>query len=83
MNTPFGPALEYLRVSLAAHYARARSEESELGASAVEWVVISAIVVAIVVTVGLWLTNVLEAKGKSICRSINGAGGAGTSKCGG
>ena len=51
MNNVYGPALQYLRVSLTARYARARSEDAERGASAVEWVIISAIVVVIVVTV--------------------------------
>lgn len=71
MNAVFGPALDYLRVSLAARYARARSEDTELGASAVEWVIISAIVVIIVIAVGALLTNVLESKAKQVCTSIN------------
>ncbi|WP_051451214.1 hypothetical protein [Actinospica robiniae] len=74
MNTVFGPALQYLRVSFTARYARARSEESERGASAVEWVIISAIVVAIVVAVGFWLLTTLEAKGQQVCDQINGTG---------
>lgn len=76
MNTVFGPAMTYLRVSLAAHYARAKAggEDSERGASAVEWVIISAIVVAIVAVVGVWLTNVLESKGKQVCDTINKSG---------
>ncbi|MBR7833914.1 hypothetical protein KDL01_11590 [Actinospica durhamensis] len=77
MNTVFGPALDYLRVTLAARYAKARSEDTELGASAVEWVIISAIVVVIVLAVGIWLTNALEDKAKQVCTNINGAGGTG------
>ena len=78
MNTVYGPALHYLRVSLKARYARARSEDAERGASAVEWVVISAIVVLIVVTVGGWLLVTLENKGKQVCNDINTAGDAPT-----
>lgn len=74
MNTVFDPALHYLRVSLTARYARARSEDAERGASAVEWVIISAIVVAIVVAVGFWLLTTLEAKGKQVCGDINKTG---------
>lgn len=78
MNTVFGPAMTYLRVSLAARYARAKAEDGERGASAVEWVIISAVVVAIVVTVAFILTHVLEDKARQVCTSINGAGNTGT-----
>lgn len=86
MNTMYGPALHYLRVSLTARYARARSEDGERGASAVEWVIISAIVVTIVVVVGGWLLTTLEAKGTQVCNDINtktGDGGAAGAKCSG
>ncbi len=43
-------ALQYAWVSLRARIARVRSGEMERGASAVEWVVISMIVVTIVAT---------------------------------
>lgn len=76
MNTVYGPALHYLRVSLKARYARARSEDAERGASAVEWVVISAIVVVIIVAVGGWLLTTLENKGKQVCTDINTSGDA-------
>jgi Flp pilus assembly pilin Flp len=83
MNTVFGPALHYLRVSLAARYARARSEDTELGASAIEWVIISAIVVIFVVAIGAWLTSALESKAKQVCTGINnsGSGPAAGTKC--
>ena len=45
-------ALEYAWVSLRARVAKVRSGELERGASAVEWVVISMIVVTIVAVVG-------------------------------
>lgn len=83
MNNVYGPALQYLRVSLTARYARARSEDAERGASAVEWVIISAIVVVIVVTVGGWLITVLEDKGQQVCSGINTADGqSGGAGCG-
>ena len=83
MNNVYGPALQYLRVSLTARYARARSEDAERGASAVEWVIISAIVVVIVVAVGGWLMTALEDKGKQVCSGINGADGqSGGAGCG-
>ena len=75
------PALEYLKVSLAARYARARAEDAELGASVVEWVVISAIVVVIIVAVAALLVPALEDKGKQVCTSINSSGSAGTATC--
>lgn len=81
MNTVYGPALTYLRVTLEAHYAKARSEDTERGASAIEWVIISAIVVAIVVFVGIILTNVLKSKATDVCKSINDQGGNGSSTC--
>lgn len=68
-------ALIYLKAVLVGRYARARARESELGASVVEWVIITAIVVVIAVAVGAILINVLEAKAKSACTSISGAGG--------
>lgn len=73
MNAVFGPALDYLRVSLAAHYARARSEDRERGASAIEWVIISSIVVILVVAIGVWLTSALEHKAQQVCTGINTA----------
>lgn len=55
--------LIYLRAMLDLHLARARSEE---GASAVEWVVITAILVGIAVAVGVILSNTIEDKARSI-----------------
>ena len=81
MNTVFGPALSYLRVTLAAHYAKARSEDTELGASAVEWVIISAIVVAILAAVGVWITDALKAKATQVCQGIDNSGTANNTQC--
>jgi Flp pilus assembly pilin Flp len=68
---------DYLRVSLVSHYAKARSraEDGERGASAVEWVVITAVVVIIIVFVSVMLVDVLEKKATTACKSINTAGG--------
>ena len=44
----------------------AKARRSEAGASAVEWVVITAILVSIAVAVGLVLTNKIESKANSI-----------------
>ena len=68
---------DYLRASLVSHYAgaRSRAEDGERGASAVEWVVITAVVVIIIAFVSFMLINVLEKKATVACQSINGAGG--------
>lgn len=80
LESAFGMALDYLRTSLVSHYAKARqhSEDGERGASAVEWVVITAIVVIIIVAVGGILYNVLKAKTTQACNSINTAGNSGS-----
>lgn len=44
----------------------AKARRSERGASAVEWVVITAILVSIAVAVGLILTNKIKGKADSI-----------------
>jgi len=73
----YSMAWDYLRTSLVSHYAKARSraEDGERGASAVEWVVITAVVVIIIVFVSVMLVDVLEKKATQACNSINTAGG--------
>lgn len=56
--------LTALTILLRGHLAKAR--RSEAGASAVEWVVITAILVSIAVAVGLILTNKIKGKADSI-----------------
>lgn len=75
--SPYTMTWDYLRTSLVSHYAKARSraEDGERGASAVEWVVITAVVVIIIVFVSVMLVDVLEKKATVACQSINGAGG--------
>lgn len=51
----------------------ARAERSERGASAVEWVVIAAIVVGICLTVALILRSALEDKANDVGNEIRGS----------
>lgn len=82
-RTLLGPAIDYLRVSLAARYAEARArEDKELGASVVEWVVITTIVVVIAVTAGFFISQALTAKTQQITGCIN-TSNAPTQNCGG
>ena len=77
--TPFTPAVDYLRAALAARLAAARAkEDGERGASVVEWVVITTIVVAIVAFVGAIIFTKLENKGTDIGNCIDNAGSTNT-----
>jgi len=64
------PALSFLATVLGAHLDRARREE---GASAVEWVVIAAILVAICAAVAVILSGALEGKANDIGDQIGNA----------
>lgn len=68
-------ALHYAWVSLRARIARVRSGELERGASAVEWVVISMIVVTIVAVVGFIISQALQNKAQAVSNCIRGANG--------
>jgi len=81
-NSVFAPAVDYLRVMLSARLAAARSEDRERGASVVEWVVITTIVVVLAVTIGIIITNALNKKATDIQNCINTAGGT-SSNCSG
>jgi Flp pilus assembly pilin Flp len=72
----FSPAstIGFLELMLRGRIDRARNTDDR-GASAVEWVVISAIVVAIALAVGLILQGALEGKADQIGSDIDGAGG--------
>lgn len=61
------PALGFLVTVLGARLDRARREE---GASAVEWVVIAAVLVAICGTIALILTNALRTEATNIGNDI-------------
>lgn len=75
-----GAALQYALVSLRARIAQVRSGETERGASAVEWVVISMIVVGICVAVGVILSTALTGKANTVSGCISGA--TNTAGCG-
>jgi Flp pilus assembly pilin Flp len=68
-------ALQYAWASLRARIARVRSGELERGASAVEWVVISMIVVTIVAVVGYVISQALQNRAANVSTCIAGANG--------
>ena len=68
-------ALQYAWVGLRARIARVRSGELERGASAVEWVVISMIVVIIVAVVGFLLSTALHGRAQTVSNCIKTANG--------
>lgn len=77
-----GAALEYAWVSFRARVARARSGELQRGASAVEWVVISMIVVGLCVAVGFVISTAVSGKATKVSDCIGGAdGNNGQQKC--
>jgi Flp pilus assembly pilin Flp len=66
------PMLGYLEATLRVRLERARTEEDR-GASAIEWVVIAAVVVGIVLAVGVVISNALTSKAGSVQECIGGA----------
>jgi Flp pilus assembly pilin Flp len=68
-------ALQYVWASLRARIAKVRSGELERGASAVEWVVISMIVVTIVAVVGFVISTALRNRATTVSTCIAGANG--------
>jgi predicted Kef-type K+ transport protein len=72
--SPFTPAVDYLRAMLGERLAAARAEDRERGASVVEWVVITTIVVVLAVTIGLAITTLLNQKSTDIQSCISTAG---------
>jgi Flp pilus assembly pilin Flp len=75
MRTLYGAALQYGWVNFRARIARARSGESERGASAVEWVVISMILVGLVVAVGFIISTAVSGEAKNVSTCIGNANG--------
>ncbi|OIV35655.1 hypothetical protein BIV57_20460 [Mangrovactinospora gilvigrisea] len=69
------PGADLAAAWVRARVERAREADRSRGASAVEWIVISAIVVAIVIAVGIIIKNALTSKANQISGNINGAGG--------
>ncbi|MBV9024982.1 MAG: hypothetical protein JO362_14605 [Streptomycetaceae bacterium] len=78
-RTEFGhPAVDFLVMFLRGRVQRVRSQELDRGASAVEWVIISAVVVAIVGVVAAIITNALKTGATKVGTCIKGANAYGT-----
>ncbi|MFD9306323.1 hypothetical protein ACFWCB_27320 [Streptomyces sp. NPDC060048] len=67
------PAVDFLVTFLQGRVQRARSGELDRGASAVEWVIISAVVVAIVGVVAAILNTALNTGATKVGTCITGA----------
>ncbi|NEB07315.1 hypothetical protein G3I32_00140 [Streptomyces coelicoflavus] len=67
------PAVDFLVTFLQGRVERARSGELDRGASAVEWVIISAVVVAIVGVVAAIITQALDDGATKVGNCIRGA----------
>ncbi|WP_431035848.1 hypothetical protein ACQYWQ_18085 [Streptomyces sp. P6-2-1] len=67
------PAVAFLAAFLQTRYRRATSGELDRGASAVEWVIISAVVVAIVGVVAAILNAALKGGADKVGKCIEGA----------
>ncbi|CAL9451399.1 hypothetical protein ACH4LN_28775 [Streptomyces albus] len=83
-NSPFRavshPAIDFLVTFLRGRIQRARSGELDRGASAVEWVIISAVVVAIVGVVAAVINMALKEGADKVTKCIEGADENGTCK---
>ncbi|MFF7469273.1 hypothetical protein [Streptomyces sp. NPDC008092] len=67
------PAVDFLVTFFQGRVQRARSGELDRGASAVEWVIISAVVVAIVGVVAAIISNALQSGATKVGTCISGA----------
>lgn len=72
------PAVDFLVTFLKGRVQRARSGELDRGASAVEWVIISAVVVAIVGVVAAVINLALKDGAEKVSDCIKGAEASGT-----
>ncbi|MFF3845398.1 hypothetical protein [Streptomyces sp. NPDC002328] len=72
------PAMDFLVTFLRGRVERARSGELDRGASAVEWVIISAVVVAIVGVVAAIINQALSDGAEKVGDCIEGAGASKT-----
>ncbi|WP_405778142.1 hypothetical protein [Streptomyces sp. NBC_00859] len=72
------PTVDFLITFLQARVERARSEDTDRGASAVEWVIISAVVVAIVGVVAAIINSALSDGAHKVGDCIKGAKATGT-----
>lgn len=66
------PAIEFLVTFIQGRVQRARAEETSRGASAVEWVIISAVVVTIVGVVAALINDALKGKAEKVGKCIEG-----------
>lgn len=66
------PAIDFLVTFIQGRVRHARSEETSRGASAVEWVIISAVVVTIVGVVAALINNALRGKATDVGNCIKG-----------
>ncbi len=71
-------AIDLLVCFLRGRVARVRSGELDRGASAVEWVIISAVVVAIVGVVAAIINEALKGGATKVSNCIKGANASGT-----
>ncbi|MFE6739066.1 hypothetical protein [Streptomyces tubercidicus] len=67
------PAVDFLVTFLQGRLERARSDDGDSGVSAVEWVIISAVVVAIVGVVAFIINNALKSGATKVGNCIKGA----------
>ncbi|MEC4016496.1 hypothetical protein [Streptomyces sp. H27-D2] len=72
------PTVDFLLAFLRGRVERARSGELDRGASAVEWVIISAVVVAIVGVVAAIINTALKGGAEKVGDCIAGAKASGT-----
>jgi hypothetical protein len=73
---PRHPALLYLLIAVRARIAAARALDRQRGASVVEWVVISMIVISLVAFVGYLITQAVHSKAQQVSTCIGTAGTA-------
>lgn len=67
LNPLNDPIVIYLRSMLGVRVHRLRSgEERSVGASAIEWAIITALLAAVAVGIGATIVNLIEKKAKSI-----------------
>lgn len=71
------PATDFLITFLRGRIARARASDRDRGASAIEWVVIAAVVVTIVAAVAVIISNALEDRAEDVSDCIEGVDGSG------
>lgn len=73
-----GAALRHAWESVRARVTRARAQEKERGASAIEWVVISMIAVGLILGAGILISSAVQGKAQSVHDCIQGASSTST-----